>query len=160
MQCKHERSEPRLRTKTNGAIVVSLQCLNCGTSRGELKKSEFNLSQLLPYDDLIREKLIEEQRRDFESRRNQSDLEHQQKTSEWWEHYKFYLKSDHWRAVRQRVLSRDGICQVCFDSSATQAHHLTYASFSKWGMSFPVECVGICDKCHDRLHDISNEEAA
>lgn len=150
--CKHERCEPRLRTKSNGAVVVANQCLECGSSLGELKKSEHNVSLLKPFDNSIRENWNFEENLEFQKRQEEFATEHKNKTSEWWTAYKIYLKSEHWRKTRMRVLTRDSVCQMCYSEPATQAHHLTYDSFSKLGFSFSVECVGVCDSCHAMIH--------
>lgn len=78
--------------------------------------------------------------------------EQENKMGKWWERYNTYLNSDHWKQVRRRVIQRDVVCQVCFHLSASQAHHISYSSFNKYGVSFPIECVGVCESCHDSMH--------
>lgn len=145
MNCRHLNTEPRRRTKSNGIVVVSIQCLDCGMSRGERSKQSFDVSKLKDFDDSIPERFLALQKLELESHLRE---EHDR----WWASYHDYLLSEHWRNVRRIVLARDPICCVCFSSSSAQAHHLTYESFNKHGISFPVECVGVCDICHDRLH--------
>ncbi len=145
VQCQHLQSEPRRRTKSNGIVVVTVQCLTCGRSLGEKSKAGFTITNLPPYD----EQLLG---RNYSALRPLVQAQHEAASAEWWTRYNEYLTSDHWRRVRRIVLERDRDCQVCFHALAEQAHHLTYDSFKKWGYSFSVECVGICRSCHESLH--------
>lgn len=68
-----------------------------------------------------------------------------------WGSYKEYLQSPEWQNVSRIVIHRDVTCQRCFKARATQAHHLSYATYKKCGFTFPAECVGICQPCHDQI---------
>lgn len=146
--CVHPFWEHRKRKKSHGVIVVAKQCLDCGSQLGEVKKDAFDLTTLKDWDaELV-------QRR--ENARKEENLrimaERGQQNSEWWKSYETYLLSPHWKATRRIVLARDPMCQICFLKPSEQAHHLTYDSFTKWGYSFSIECVGLCAVCHDLLH--------
>jgi 5-methylcytosine-specific restriction endonuclease McrA len=65
--------------------------------------------------------------------------------------YNKYLQSDDWKAKRGKVLERcDGLCEGCREAPATQVHHLTY---NHVGDELLYELVGICDACHERVHE-------
>lgn len=146
--CVHPFWEHRKRTKSNGTIVVAKQCTDCGSSLGEVKKDTFDLSTLKDWDvELVQSR---------ETKRTEENLRAMaargQQNSEWWVSYNRYLQTEHWRTIRKIVLDRDPMCQICFNWPSSQSHHLTYESFNKIGYSFSVECVGLCDSCHDLIH--------
>jgi hypothetical protein len=143
--CSHQRTEARKRTKSNGIVVVTMQCLDCGRSLGEKAKGQFNLDKLPAYDPDLYDRL-------WEAAQPAREKEMAEASAEWWKRYNDYLQSEHWRKVRQKVLDRDYLCQVCFSARAVQAHHLSYESFKRWNVSFPIECVGVCVACHEKLH--------
>lgn len=151
MSCKHENQIATRRILANGVITVSMQCQECGSGFSR-EKSKFKVNELPPFDESIKEQYRNEQSEKYDRLRRQFEEEQASRTGEWWNRYNSYLNSTHWRNVRVLVLRRDLYCQVCFESKSTQAHHLTYHSFNRWGMSFPVECVGVCEKCHGNLH--------
>lgn len=65
--------------------------------------------------------------------------------------YNEYLKSDQWRALRTKVLSRDNfICQSCLTEKAAEVHHLTYDNLFN---EHAFELVSLCKACHERIHD-------
>jgi 5-methylcytosine-specific restriction endonuclease McrA len=71
--------------------------------------------------------------------------------------YDLYLSSAEWKAKRAKVLDRaKGICEGCLEQKATQVHHLTYKHFK---CEFMFELIAICDECHARLHDDSDEQS-
>lgn len=74
------------------------------------------------------------------------------KTGEWWEKYQVYLSSPEWRKVREVVIERDKFCQRCLSDFSTQAHHLSYTTYNRHGFTFPAECVGVCESCHEQVH--------
>lgn len=68
----------------------------------------------------------------------------------WWDWFKGYLESAIWYRVRQRVISAaKGICEVCQQVKATDAHHLTYvrAGHERWG-----DLQAVCTTCHQEIH--------
>lgn len=155
--CEHRTTEERRRKKSNDVVVIVEQCLECGRSRGERSKEGRNLESLAWFDPTIRERWEAQERKESEERRKQWLEDHQNRTGQWWESYKDYLESDHWDHVRRAVLRRDVICQKCFTKPATEAHHLTYETFSKRGFSYPAECVGLCHGCHEEETEASRQ---
>lgn len=65
--------------------------------------------------------------------------------------YKAYLKSAHWKALRDLAIERDGgKCKQCGSSEFLQVHHLIYRE------TFEASVVGDletrCRKCHRKEH--------
>jgi len=146
--CLHEKCEPRRHVKSNNITVVRLQCLDCGRSLRELPKSEHQVELLAVFDLSIQERLEAKQNQEWQAEQER----HRLKESDWWKGYNSYLETDHWRRIREIVTLRDHNCQICFHNRATQAHHVSYESYKKFGKSFSVECVGLCKFCHDSIH--------
>ncbi len=146
-RCTHENTEPRMRTASNGRIMVSRQCLNCGNNVGKFLKKEFWPDQPEPWDDEIEAEL--------RARADAAELpvllryveiqqEEQQKYSQ-------YLLSPEWRRKRKLVLERDkGLCQGCLTAPATEVHHITYRNIFD---EFAFQLTSLCSPCHERYHD-------
>jgi hypothetical protein len=149
--CNHPAFEPRLRTQSNGVLIVSRQCLTCGSSLGNLKRDSFDVATLKPWSNVLRAEWDEKRRVEWENNQRLNKA----KLSEWWIGYNAYLCSEHWRLLRAFVLRRDPQCQVCFSRRSDQVHHVSYEGYKRFGISFPVECVGICSPCHGRLHPMA-----
>lgn len=132
-------------TKANGATSIRNQCLICGFSGGDMPSNTADKWQLSEFDESLQKKWFAESSELFRA-------EQERLSDEWWRKYSAYLGSPHWEAIRRRVLKRDAICQVCFGRPSEQAHHISYSSYSKWGISFAEECVGVCIPCHTELH--------
>ena len=147
-ECLHPNQSPRLFTKSNGATSVRFQCEDCGAGLQEKSKSGFNIAELKPFD-FDKRRLADEAR--FARYRSDADERKERERQEFFAAYNEYLITDHWESVRQIVLRRDPVCQVCFIKGSHQAHHLTYESFKAYGVSFAVECVGVCKPCHEKL---------
>jgi len=63
--------------------------------------------------------------------------------------YNEYLKSDHWKKLRERILIRDNYeCQICFEP-AEEVHHLTY---QHRGEEYTFELVSLCVNCHAKYY--------
>lgn len=122
--------------------------MDCGSSIGEVPKAQFDLTKIEEYDQSIQDRWSELRRQDYESNR----ALHEAKLSDWWIKYNDYLLSPHWSKLRTAVLRRDPTCQVCFNASSSQVHHVSYEGYKKFGVSFPVECCGVCTSCHESLH--------
>lgn len=60
--------------------------------------------------------------------------------------YRAYLQSSSWKALRQRVLIRDGFECLC-GAPATEVHHLSYERF---GSERLEDLVSICKECHSQ----------
>jgi hypothetical protein len=126
--------------------------MSCGRQLKSLQKARFIVSNLPWFDTEIENAWLAESNKAFQEARKNEDAAQAMREGEWWERYNLYLESEHWQRVRNIVLRRDTICQVCFEVVARQVHHLTYQSYNNVGMSFSVECVGVCNQCHDKLH--------
>lgn len=71
--------------------------------------------------------------------------------------YREYLRSEHWRALRQRMLLRaGGICQRCARSSRhygfLDVHHLDYR---RLGAEREADLVVLCRECHAAEHGVA-----
>ena len=148
-------------TKSNGVVCVRLQCAWCGTSGGEKRKADYNLSALRDWDEDIvtrwserREERRQELYEAHNERRQQAfEEERQQQSVEWWAKYNEYLQSRQWHTIRQRVLDRDAeTCQACLKNKAAHVHHLTYDLYNRLGKSAAFELVAICRTCHEQIH--------
>ncbi len=62
--------------------------------------------------------------------------------------YQDYLRSDHWRELRQRSGVILNPCCVCRSKSRV-AHHIRYRNLID---VLPEDLVGICCECHDDFH--------
>jgi hypothetical protein len=64
--------------------------------------------------------------------------------------YKSYLRTPHWRSVRQSAIERHGNkCQICNSGKKLEVHHRTY---QRRGEELPEDVVVLCDSCHDIFH--------
>lgn len=137
--------------QTYGVFAYKPQCLKCGrigTAKTNVSTSSLEVttedgSSLRDALKARRKILGAALREEYERRRV---LEQQQ----WRDRYDEHLKSDFWRKIRARVLSRDGqICQSCLIATATEVHHLTY---ERMGFEAAFDLVSVCRTCHARLH--------
>ena len=73
--------------------------------------------------------------------------------------YAQYLKSDLWKGIRDRVLSRDrNACRYC-SLSATQAHHRNYRTKTLNGANITY-MLAICGACHKFISKTSSGKVA
>lgn len=74
--------------------------------------------------------------------------------------YREYLKSEHWKEVRDKRLKIDKHrCYLCDRASALNVHHLRYNTLGHEDVEHDL--VSLCYKCHSMLHriiDSSKEE--
>lgn len=67
---------------------------------------------------------------------------------EWY--YNVYLKSDHWRSTRLKVLQFSNFkCNGCRSSSMLNVHHLTYKNLGHEEMN---DLMVLCRDCHKLIH--------
>lgn len=67
----------------------------------------------------------------------------------WTGAYEDYLKTDHWKATRTRIMKKNnGRCSIC-RNKATVVHHHSYRHL---GDERDYELSPLCDKHHDYLH--------
>jgi 5-methylcytosine-specific restriction endonuclease McrA len=70
--------------------------------------------------------------------------------------YQAYLKSPAWSMRRRQVFLRcGGVCEGCGRKPMEEVHHLTYEHV---GWEFLWELKGLCTDCHQRIHNILNED--
>lgn len=63
--------------------------------------------------------------------------------------YSNYLKSDHWKIMREKRLSIDNYkCQLCGTKKDLRVHHLRYNDLDNVDTLLTV-----CDKCHRDIHE-------
>lgn len=70
-----------------------------------------------------------------------------------WEYseYAHYLRSSHWRRVRDRTRQRAGYaCEACGSTDQLQVHHLTY---ERLGAEHDSDLQLLCQTCHQEAHD-------
>lgn len=75
--------------------------------------------------------------------------EFRKKTRE--EEYRAYMRSERWRALRRKVIERDGDrCKLCRRSRRKlEVHHLTYVRFGRERLE---DLALICQRCHSTEH--------
>lgn len=65
--------------------------------------------------------------------------------------YAQYLKTPWWDLVHTRTLKRaKGICELCQQNAAREAHHTTY---ERIGEEHPEDTVALCRRCHQHVTD-------
>lgn len=66
--------------------------------------------------------------------------------------YDAYLRTDHWLECRERILERaEHRCELCFSPNNLEVHHKTYV---RRGCERDNDLIALCDRCHERFHDI------
>lgn len=69
--------------------------------------------------------------------------------------YQEYLKSSHWRGVREYALLRaDYRCQLCNSSKPLDVHHRTYEGK---GAEDYRDVIALCRDCHAKFHGKEND---
>jgi hypothetical protein len=157
-KCPHTKTEVRRKTISGGAIYASVQCLTCGKNVRFVPKNTVKFCCIPLFDEALEEWGKQQVDEFFKKRQQRYEFNRQNHVGEFWEKYNAYLQSYHWSEIRRQVLERDNWCQACFEQAATQAHHLSYDSFKRYGISFAIECVGVCKACHNLLHGKENKE--
>ena len=140
--CKHEHTEIRERTFSNGTVHYQPQCLKCGRAASGCVKREFvfDIENVTEWDDVLADVI--------DSERTTARVEER---ADRHADYEDYLASEAWAAKRELVLRREGyICQGCGVARATQAHHTTYGHLRH---EFLWELLAVCPGCHDRFHE-------
>lgn len=148
---------------SNGTIQVRNQCVNCGyldgKSIGGLTQAE---RESLPIMDEVRKAQRQE---NYETashsfynevrrlRQVRFEKDREENSSEWWQQYNAYLRSDAWSRKRNLVLKRDQYrCQSCLTGLATQVHHKSYSFVDFKGNEPCFDLISICTPCHDLIH--------
>lgn len=73
-----------------------------------------------------------------------------QKTKETANTYREYLKTNHWKIFRVKVLHEKAKCEICFDTNRLELHHKNYYCL---GMETKNDVLCLCRPCHKLLHE-------
>jgi len=66
--------------------------------------------------------------------------------------YPSYLKTKHWKRIRNKVLKRDKFkCKECNNRKSLQIHHLTYEHLFN-EENHLEDLITLCSKCHKNKH--------
>jgi 5-methylcytosine-specific restriction endonuclease McrA len=148
--CADATLERRQTKNAAGVVLHCLQCLNCGrhtchkVKRDGTEPPELDLELARRGEEALRQlytDAAEQQKRDADAAKEQ-----------WRAEYQEYLRTPQWAALRERVKQRDKICQGCLAAPIEEVHHLTYDHVKE---EFAFELVGLCRKCHARLHEVA-----
>jgi hypothetical protein len=138
-ECEYESTK---RTILGGNTIAWSQCKICFQGKAE-KINGRNLDHLPDFDD------TSPRIHDIKERIRVTKLESDR--SEFFLWYSEYLLTPEWRAKREKVMARcKGVCEGCSVRPASQVHHLSYAHV---GNEFLWELVGICNECHNQVHE-------
>lgn len=150
--CGSHDTELRRKIAANGSVMFAYQCLECGRAASQWLKREVvgDPSALGEWDSALSEVRFSEL---SEARQQAIEQRMQERRAE----YSAYRKTEKWKAIRSRVLSRSrGMCEGCGISPADDIHHLTYQNL---GDEFLFQLVALCRPCHDRLHNAQRSAA-
>lgn len=152
-ECSHPSTEPMRIRVAGGSVQVRNCCTVCGDRQGTpLAQKDKAWVESLPWQS---DELADtyKSRRVAERRAILLDLARRQfeENGRFTASYQAYLKSPEWKDRRERVMKRcGGICEGCGDNCAVHVHHQTYRHF---GNEFLFELLGLCEECHERLHE-------
>ena len=151
LQCDCQATEIRIRVNAGGQEVFAPQCVDCGRQIGNcVKGSSVDREATTLWDEALALDWDERcrcYRKDMLAQYENATDDHVQN---WWELYNEYLISREWKAIRNKVIAREGgQCQGCRDSRIDQVHHLTY---DRVGGELLTDLVGFCNRCHDTVH--------
>jgi 5-methylcytosine-specific restriction endonuclease McrA len=67
--------------------------------------------------------------------------------------YQEYLKTDHWRATRQRMIEHfEHRCQLC--NALRMVLHVHHRTYENLGRERDIDLTVLCERCHDHFHRI------
>jgi 5-methylcytosine-specific restriction endonuclease McrA len=148
--CDHASTSAVIRTLANGAQRLEAQCDRCGRSTA-ISKNDPRGADAIPYRQEVVDAWSESCRRFYASRDEQARAEKEEADREWRRRYHAHLASDAWRALRRKVIEREGnLCQGCRESPGHEVHHVTY---KRLGHELLTDLVLFCRACHARHHD-------
>ena len=145
-ECADATLERRQFRNAAGVALHCLQCMTCG--RHTAYKVQRDGSNPPELDRVLAQQGEEACRRHFEE---QAATQRQEAESARRLEYQAYLRSPEWWALRAKVRQRDMVCQGCLSAPVEEVHHLTYDHVMA---EFAFELVGLCRKCHARLHGV------
>lgn len=158
VDCTHENARPTQYTLSNNTIAIYRQCDDCGEKVGTaISRATIPDWQTLPPFDVEKQDRRRAETREFYAAKRAERLaEFDGKNGEFWNNYTKYLNTPEWQQVRRRALVRDNFtCQNCFQKLTdynAHAHHLTYESYKRIGVTYVFEVVTLCPKCHADYH--------
>jgi hypothetical protein len=145
--CEHPTVEARKKMRKDGVWVVALQCLVCGGTERGVAKRDYDLDWLPAWNEELSTNYHAKRQKETDRIRETAESRHKTAWEAW---YTQYLETEHWRALRVRVMARDkNLCQGCLINPAYDVHHLTY---DRLGREMLFDLVAMCRKCHDSLH--------
>ncbi len=70
--------------------------------------------------------------------------------------YREYLKTNHWKQVREKAIKKAGFkCQLCNSfSKFLNVHHRDY---DRLGNERDTDVIALCKTCHEKFHDIEGD---
>lgn len=149
LECSHPKKVVRYRLTSSGLKMLKLQCTRCGECFGDWipHREVDDIESVEPIND----GLVETYRQNVaELKKELRERQRELNKNDFHEWYKEYLHSPEWYEKRQLVFDRcDWTCEGCGIERSTIAHHITYENA---GNEFLFELLGLCKKCHDRLH--------
>jgi hypothetical protein len=152
LECSHEFAEIRLRVFADGTKHFHEQCLECGRSLRTFKRSQLfdmglDLAKVARFDPTLEEQYRKRQMGEW---KRTHETEQRKRQEEWWTHYRAYMESPEWYAIRYLVLERCRyICEGCGKASAVHVHHRHYQNF---GSEMLFDLAGVCLACHEKIH--------
>ena len=165
-KCEHNVVEITKRTIAGGSVQFMRQCNRCGKPIGGAIKKEIafkeNIGQELKafnqelYKDWEQNQnnefstIFNDQKKEKEKIDQIFGVEERRDKEKFFDVYNQHLKSEKWKATREKVLKRANyICEGCLEERATQVHHIDYKNV---GDELLFQLVAICEKCHDKCH--------
>lgn len=143
--CPHVAREVRHRIIKDGRPAYVSQCIRCGHTSNPIKASvaEQGGRDIPEYDYHIEQRWRAAKSLAYDAVRKA--IKPQLKAE-----YEAYLRTPEWRAVRGLVFERcGGVCEICEESPAEEAHHLTYERIGREELS---DLMGVCKPCHTLIH--------
>jgi len=160
--CEHTDVKLTRRPDSMGRIHVWKQCQRCGYSLGAVGKTGLDIDSLPEWDESLRQSWEDRRRQRANELREEAAAAANVKQTDFWNQYDDYRQSDHWKALRRRVIARDHFqCQNCFcrvTEGSAHVHHISYQGLKDVGHSFAFECVTLCRSCHIDYHPHMQDE--
>jgi len=148
--CGDAQLERRQLKNAAGVLLHCLQCMNCGRHTcHKVKRDESNPPEL---DRELAQRGEEARQRHWAQEAGAQQTEQEAIREARRMEYQIYLRTPEWITLRERVKQRDKICQGCLAAPIEDVHHLTYEHVQN---EFAFELVGLCRKCHARLHGVA-----
>ncbi len=143
--CPHVTEEIRHRIIKDGRPTYVRQCVRCGHTSTPIKASVVTQGggDIPEYDYHLEERWRTAKSLAYEAVRKA--IKPQLKAE-----YEAYLRSQEWMAIRASVFERcGGVCEICKEAPAEEAHHLTYERIGRENLS---DLMGVCKPCHELIH--------